>query len=49
MAAAVTSSPKISPQAEKGLLEVTISAGAFVAAADEHEHQVGGLGVEGDV
>ena len=23
--------------------------GAFVAAADEHEHQVGGLGVERDV
>jgi hypothetical protein len=23
--------------------------GAFVAAADEHEHQVGGLGIERDV
>jgi hypothetical protein len=41
-------SPKISPEAENGLLLVTV-AGAFVAAADEHEHQVGFLRVEGDV
>ncbi len=49
MAVAMTSSPKISPQAENGLLEVTIRRGAFVAAADEHEHEVGGVGVERDV
>jgi hypothetical protein len=37
-AAGTTSSPKISSQAENGLLEVTIV---------EAEPQVGGLGVEG--
>ena len=43
------SSPKISPQAENGLLEVTIRRRALVAAGDEHEHQVRGLRVERDV
>ena len=49
IAAAVASSPKISPQAENGLLRGDDQAGALVAAADEHEHQVGGLGVKRDV
>ena len=49
MAAATTSSPKTSPQRPKGLLLVTISAGAFVAGGDELEEQVRGLGFEGDV
>ncbi len=49
MAAATTSSPKTSPQRPKGLLEVTIRRGAFVAGGDELEEQVGGFGFEGDV
>ena len=49
MAAATTGSPKISPQAVNGLLDVTITEPAFVAGGDELEEQVGGLGVEGDV
>ena len=49
MAAATTSSPKISPQAAERLVAGDDQAGALVAAADEHEHQVGGLGVERDV
>jgi hypothetical protein len=44
----VTSSPKISPHAENGLL-LDDQRGAFVAARDEHEHQVRGLRVERDV
>jgi hypothetical protein len=47
-AAAVTSSPQIS-QALNGLLAGDDQAGAFVAAADDHEHEVGGLVVEGHV
>jgi hypothetical protein len=41
MAVATASSPKISPQAEKGLLLVTIRQARFVAAADEHEQGEG--------
>jgi hypothetical protein len=48
MAAATTSSPKISPQAE-WLVGRDDQARAFVASADEHEHQVGGLRIERDV
>jgi hypothetical protein len=46
---AVTPLPQISPRALNGLLAGDDQAGAFVAAADEHEHEVGGLVVEGDV
>ena len=49
MAAATTSSPKISPQAGEGLVAGEDEGGPFVAAGDEHEHEVGGLRVEGDV
>ena len=49
MAAATTSSPKTSPQRPKGLLLVTIRAGAFVAGGDQLEEQVRGFGFEGDV
>ena len=49
MAAATTSSPKTSPQRPKGLLEVTISDGPFVAGGDELEEQVRGFGFERDV
>ena len=49
MAAATTSSPKTSPQRPKGLLQVTIRRGAFVAGGDELEEQVRGFGFEGDV
>ena len=49
IATAVTSSPKISPQAENGLLRGDDQRGAFVARGDEAEHEVGGLGVERDV
>jgi hypothetical protein len=45
----VTSSPKISPHALKGLLLGHDQAGAFVAAGDEHEHEVRGLRVKRDV
>jgi site-specific DNA recombinase len=38
----------LTPRGE-GLVGGDDQAGAFVAAADEHEHQVRGLGVEGDV
>ena len=38
----------LAPAAE-GLVAGDDHRGAFVAAADEHEHQVGGLGIEGDV
>jgi hypothetical protein len=38
----------LAPGAER-LVAGDDQAGAFVAAADEHEHQVGGLGVERDV
>ena len=48
MATAAMSSPKISPHELNGLFEVTIRL-ALVAAGDEHEHEVGGLGVKGDV
>jgi len=48
IATAVTSSPKISPQAENGLFEVTII-DAPRSARDEAEHEVRGFGVEGDV
>ena len=48
MAAAVTSSPKISPQPLKGFGRDD-HRGALVAAADEHEHQVRGLRIERDV
>ncbi len=49
MAAATMASPKTSPQRPKGLLEVTITRGPFVAGGDELEEQVGGFGFEGDV
>ena len=49
MAAATTGSPNTSPQRPKGLLEVTMTRGAFVAGGDELEEQVGGFGFEGDV
>src|SRR5215207_9633878 len=49
MAVAVTSSPKISPQAAEGLVAGDDQRGALVATGDEHEHQVRGLGVERDV
>ena len=38
----------LAPGAE-GLVAGDDQAGAFVAAADEHEHEVGGLGIERDV
>jgi hypothetical protein len=47
IAAAVISSPKFSPQAEKGWLLVTVR--RFVAAGDEHEHQLRGVRVKRDV
>src|SRR4051812_15433071 len=49
MAAATTSSPKISPPGAEGLVARDDQAGAFVAAANQHEHQVRGLRVEWDV
>ena len=48
MAVAAMSSPKISPHAEKGLLEVT-NRRALIAVRDEAEHEVGGLGIKRDV
>jgi hypothetical protein len=41
-------SEDLAPGAE-GLVGGDDQAGAFVAAADEHEHQVRGLRIEGDV
>ena len=49
MAAATTSSPKISAPGAERLVGGDDQAGAFVAARDEREHEVGGLGVERDV
>jgi hypothetical protein len=49
IAVATESSPKISPQALKGLVARDDHAGALVAGADEREHEVRGLGVERDV
>ena len=49
MATVTMSSPKISPQALKALLEVTIRLGAFIAARERGEREVGGLGVKRDV
>jgi hypothetical protein len=49
MAAATTSSPKISPRAKKGAVAGHDQARPLIARGDEHEHQVGGLGVEGNI
>ena len=49
IAVAAMSSPKISPQALNGLLDGDDHRGALVAAGDQREHEVGGLGIERDV
>jgi hypothetical protein len=46
---AVISSPTISPHALNGFVGGDDEAGAFLAAADEHQHDVRGLGIEWDV
>jgi hypothetical protein len=49
IAATATASPKISVQAENGLVRADDQAGAFVAGCDQGVEQSGGFGFEGDV